>query len=56
MMDIVAYLSQRITQMKKTEDEFMNYIFATGSTFLENCLTYEHYAGEDKKGEEDATA
>lgn len=32
----------------KTEDEFMNYIFATELTFLEKCLTCEHYAGKDK--------
>ena len=32
----------------KTEDEFMNYIFATKPTFLEICLTCEHYAGKDK--------
>ena len=32
----------------KTEDDFMNYIFATEPTFLEKCLTCEHYAGEDK--------
>ena len=32
----------------KTEDDFMNYIFATELTFLEKCLTCEHYAGKDK--------
>ena len=31
-----------------TEDEFMNYIFATEPTFLEKCLTCEHYEGKDK--------
>jgi len=32
----------------KTEDEFMNYIFATEPTFLEKCLTCEYYEGKDK--------
>ena len=32
----------------KTEDDFINYIFQTKHTFLENCLTCEHYVGCDK--------
>ena len=32
----------------KTEDDFINNLFATELTFLEKCLTCEHYAGKDK--------
>ena len=32
----------------KTEDDFINYIFQTKPTFLEKCLTCEHYVGCDK--------
>ena len=31
-----------------TEDEFMDYLFFKPPTFLEKCLTCEHYAGKDK--------
>jgi len=30
------------------EDDFINYIFATNPTFLEKCLTCEHYVGLDE--------
>lgn len=31
-----------------TEDEFMDHLFFKPPTFLEVCLTCEHYAGKDK--------
>jgi len=37
-----------MTNQSKQEDDFINYIFATPPTFLEKCLTCEHYFGCDK--------